>query len=262
MPDGKIVAWDQANGRDFGPVPHNGPAMVLDPASGAVTRSTNIAPRTTFCSLITSLPDGRLAVIGGGTDSGGGATSKVQVYDEDSKTFSVLGQMERRAGIRAARIDRQGNPIVAGGTSTGIERIDALDRDRHHAQHLLPGELVCRPDPDPGRPLRDRGRRRQRGENPGRFMLNGTSLSRSPTRTLLKTRRRGIRTMIGPHKMFYSSGGTSRDSMIIDASGGTPTYSAAASRFPHMTGRRSPFPRATCWPSAETARAATSAPPS
>ena len=34
-PDGKIVAWDQANPPPkFGPVPMNGPAMVLDPQTG------------------------------------------------------------------------------------------------------------------------------------------------------------------------------------------------------------------------------------
>ena len=34
-PDGKIVAWDQANQPpNFGPVPNNGAAMVLDPATG------------------------------------------------------------------------------------------------------------------------------------------------------------------------------------------------------------------------------------
>ena len=31
-PDGKIVAWDQANqAPNFGPVPNNGAAMILDP---------------------------------------------------------------------------------------------------------------------------------------------------------------------------------------------------------------------------------------
>src|SRR5688572_23606366 len=39
-PDGKIVAWDQANAQpNFGPVPNSGPAMVLDPATGNITRS-------------------------------------------------------------------------------------------------------------------------------------------------------------------------------------------------------------------------------
>ena len=43
--------------------------------------------------------------------------------------------------------------------------------------------------------------------------------------------------MIGPYTMFYNSGGTSTDSMIIDASGATPTYTQVAnSSFPHMTG--------------------------
>ena len=61
MPDGKIVAWDQANRPpNFGSVPNNGPAMILDPQTGQITRTANIAPRTTFCSLIATLPDGKL----------------------------------------------------------------------------------------------------------------------------------------------------------------------------------------------------------
>ena len=34
--------------------------------------------------------------------------------------------------------------------------------------------------------------------------------------------------MIGPYTMFYNCGGTSKESMIIDASGGTPTYTQVA----------------------------------
>src|SRR5436190_715457 len=54
-PDGKIVAWDQANPSPyFEHVPHNGPGMVLDPTTGTITRTVNVAPTTLFCSLITS----------------------------------------------------------------------------------------------------------------------------------------------------------------------------------------------------------------
>ncbi len=240
MPDGKIVAWDQANAAPwFGPVPHNGPAMVLDPGSGVVTRSSNQAPNTLFCSLLTSLPDGRLAVIGGGSDQGSGASSKVQIYDEDSRTFSVIGQMERTRWYPGGSIDSQGNPIVAGGTSTGIERIDAATGTGTLLNTSFPAhwyaDLIRTPDNRFA--IEDVGDL-QGGENSSRFMLNGTSLSSASDTTLLRNRYRGIRTMIGPHKMLWSSGGTSRESMIIDASGSSPTYSAAASSaFPHMTGQ-------------------------
>ena len=44
-PDGKIVAWDQANQPpNFGSVPNNGPAMVLDPATGASRALTTSLP--------------------------------------------------------------------------------------------------------------------------------------------------------------------------------------------------------------------------
>ena len=130
MPDGKIVAWDQANRPpNFGSVPNNGAAMILDPQTGQITRSANIAPRTTFCSLIASLPDGRLAVIGGGSDSGGGAVADVQLYDAASRTFSVLGQMNQRRWYPGGTLDRDGNPIVAGGPSLGIERFNQLMKE-------------------------------------------------------------------------------------------------------------------------------------
>ena len=49
--------------------------------------------------------------------------------------------------------------------------------------------------------------------------------------------------MIGPYTMFYNSGGTSTDSMIIDASGASPTYTKVAnSSFPHMTGQALTLP--------------------
>ena len=52
------------------------PAMVLDPADRERSPARTTSRRAhTFCSLIAALPDGRLAIIGGGIDSGRGATS-------------------------------------------------------------------------------------------------------------------------------------------------------------------------------------------
>ncbi len=243
-PDGKIVAWDQANRPpNFAPVPNNGPAMVLDPATGQVTRSVNVAPRQTFCSLIAALPDGRLAIIGGGSSQGSGATSDVQIYDADSKTFSVLGQMNFKRWYPGGTIDRDGNMIVAGGTSTGIERVDQLTG----ASTMLNSTFPANWYPDLIRTqsgsfvIEDVGDNAAAG--PGRFLLNGTNLSTISNSSNLQTRLRGVRTMIGPHTMFYNSGGTSTDSLIIDASGASPTYTRVAnSRFPHMTGQALTLP--------------------
>ena len=243
-PDGKIVAWDQANQPpNFGPVPNNGPAMILDPATGNITRSNNLAPKITFCSLITTLPDGRLAVIGGGSDSGAGATSEIQIYDADSKTFSVAGQMNFKRWYPGGTIDRDGNPIVAGGTSTGIERIDQLTGASTNLNTTFPtnwyADLVRTQD---GRfVIEDVGDNATQG--PGRYLLNGTNLSTISNTQNLQARRRGVRTMIGPYTMFYNSGGTSTGSMILDASGASPTYTSVAnSRFPHMTGQAVTLP--------------------
>jgi hypothetical protein len=244
MPDGKIVAWDQANKPpNFGSIPNNGPAIVLDPATGQVTRSTNIAPRTTFCSLITSLPDGRLAVIGGGSDSGGGATRDVQVFDGSSKTFSVLGQMNSTRWYPGGTLDRDGNMVVAGGTSRGIEEVNQATG----VSTTLDTSFVTNWYPDLLRMQNGNFLVEDVGDNAtagsGRYLLSGNNLSSFSDRTLLQTRRRGIRTMIGPYTMFYNSGGTSRNSMIIDASSGTPRFSAAASsRLPHMTGQAVTLP--------------------
>ena len=48
-------------------------------------------------------------------------------------------------------------------------------------------------------------------QGPGRYLLNGTNLRRSPNTQNLQARRRGVRTMIGPYTMFYNSGGTSTE---------------------------------------------------
>jgi hypothetical protein len=243
-PDGKIVAWDQANQPpNFSPVPNNGPAMILDPATGNITRSNNLAPKVTFCSLITTLPDGRLAVIGGGVDSGAGATSEIQIYDADSKTFSVAGQMNFKRWYPGGTIDRDGNPIIAGGTSTGIERIDQLTGASTMLNTTFPtnwyADLVRTQSGN--FVIEDVGDNATQG--PGRYLLTGTNLSSISNTQNLQARRRGVRTMIGPYTMFYNSGGTSTDSMILDASGASPTYTKVAnSRFPHMTGQAVTLP--------------------
>ena len=244
-PDGKIVAWDQANqGPYFGPVPANGPAMVLDPTTGTITRSINVAPTTMFCSLITSLPDGRVAIIGGG--SGSAETDKVQIYDGDSQTFSVAGEMERTRWYPGGDIDARGNVLVAGGTNRGIERVDATTGLGTLVNTTFPTnwypDLIRMPD---GRfTIEDVGDNVSgSGAGPGRYLLSGTSLTTISNSTLLKSRRRGIRTMIAPYRFFYNSGGTSTESMIVDVSSGTPTYTpAASSQYRHMTGQAVTLP--------------------
>ena len=168
MPDGKIVAWDQANQPpNFGAVPNNGPAMILDPQTGQITRTTNIAPRTTFCSLIATLPDGRLAVIGGGSDSGAGATRTSRSTTRTRRRSRSLGQMNSARWYPGGTLDRDGNPIVAGGTSAGIERFDQLtgvstNLNTTFRTNWYP-DLVRTPNGQ----LRDRGRRRQRHRRAG-----------------------------------------------------------------------------------------------
>ena len=243
-PAGKIVAWDQANqAPNFGPVPNNGPAMILDPETGAITRSANVAPRQTFCSLITSLPDGRIAIIGGGVNAGTGAVPDVQIFDGDSKTFSVAGQMANKRWYGGGTIDNQGNPIVAGGSSKGIERVDQLTGQSTVLNTTFAAnwyaDLIR--TPTGSFLIEDVGDNAVQG--PGRYLLSGSTLSTVSDTTLLKARLRGVRTLIGPHTMFYNGGGTSKESIVIDASGTTPTYTQVApSRFPHMTGQALTLP--------------------
>jgi hypothetical protein len=246
MPDGKIVAWDQASvGSFFAPVPHNGPAMILDPQTGTITRTINVAPNTLFCSLITSLPDGRLAVIGGGSSADGGS-SKVQIYDEDTQTFSVAGEMERTRWYPGGGIDARGNVIVAGGTSQGIEKVDAKTGTGTLLNTTFPANWY--PDvirmPDGRFTIEDVADNvADSGVGPGRYILSGTSLTSIGDTTLLQARQRAIRTEIGPYRFFYNGGGTSTASMIIDVSSGTPQYTAAApSVYPHMTGEAITLP--------------------
>ena len=135
--------------------------------TGTITRSANIAPRQTFCSLIASLPDGRLAIIGGGSDSGAGATPDVQIYDSEAKTFSVMSQMNFKRWYPGGTLDRDGNMIVAGGSSNGDRAGERVLRRNLHARHDLPRQLVPRPGPHPRRQVRDRGRGRQRRAGAG-----------------------------------------------------------------------------------------------
>jgi Domain of unknown function (DUF1929)/RTX calcium-binding nonapeptide repeat (4 copies)/Bacterial Ig-like domain len=243
LPDGKIVAWDQANTPpNFGPVPNNGAAMVLDPQTGQITRSANVAPRSTFCSLLASLPDGRLAIIGGGANSSSEDRPDVQIYDAGSRTFSALGQMNQPRWYPGGTLDRDGNPIVAGGSNQGIEEFDQLTGTSTSLNTTFPANWY----PDLLRVqngdflIEDVGDLRT---TEGRYRLSGTSLTPLADETLLKERLRGVRTLIGPHTMFYNSGGLARESMIIDASSGTPSYtSAASSQFPHMTGQAVTLP--------------------
>ncbi len=245
MPDGKIVAWDQANRPpNFREIPHNGPAMVLDPATGAITRTNNVAPRTTFCSLITTLPDGRLAIVGGGSNQVNGPIADVQLYDEDSKTFSTLGQMNSKRWYPGGTLDREGNPVVAGGTSRGIERVD----------QLTGASTILDPDTFPTDWYPDLIRRDDGSfliedvgdtttDVPGRYLLDTDGLAPMSDQTLLEVRKRGVRALVGPYKMFYNSGGLSTTSLMIDASGSTPTYTEMApSRYPHMTGEALTLP--------------------
>ena len=244
MPDGKIVAWDQANKPPYyGSAASSGAAMVLDPQTGSITRSANLAPRQTFCSLITSLPDGRLAVVGGGTSAGSGAVPDVQIFDGDSKTFSVAGQMAYKRWYPGGTIDSQGNPVIAGGSSQGVERIDQLTGQSTVLDTTFPADWY--PDllrtPTGSFLIEDVGDQLTAG--PRRFVLDGTALTTASDTTQLQTRRRTVRTLIGPHTMFYNSGGSTKDSLVIDASGPSPTYTqVASSRFQHASGQAVTLP--------------------
>ena len=119
--------------------------------------------------------------------------------------------MNSRRWYPGGTIDRDGNPIVAGGTSTGIERVDQLTGASTNLNTTFPTNWYAGSDPHPGLAdflIEDVGDNATAG--PGRYLLNGTNLISISNTQNLQTRQRGVRTMIGPYTMFYNSGGTSR----------------------------------------------------
>ena len=86
--------------------------------------------------------------------------------------------MNFRRWYPGGTIDRDGNPIIAGGTSTGIERVDQLTGASTMPQLHIPDELVCGPDPHAGSGnfvIEDVGDNATAG--PGRYLLDGTNLT-------------------------------------------------------------------------------------
>ena len=241
-PDGKIVAWDQANQPpNFGPS-ENGPAMILDPPTGNITRSITSRRETPSAASSPPFPTGGSPMIGGGSDSGAGATSEIQIYDAESKTFSVAGQMNFRRWYPGGTIDRDGNPIIAGGTSRGIERVDALTG----ASTILDTTFPTNWYPDLVRTQDGRFVIEDVGDNatqgPGRYLLNGSGLAPSPN-TQTPGAPPGRPDDDRPVHDVLQRGRDLEGQHDPRRLGRYPSYTSVAdSRFPHMTGQAVTLP--------------------
>ncbi|UUY04969.1 hypothetical protein LRS13_05415 [Svornostia abyssi] len=157
-PDGKIVAWDQADpGTPHSISPNNGKAMILDPETGTITRSANIAPASVFCPLITTLPDGKVAITGGGNDTVN--SDLVQIYDPESKTFGTWSTLSTGRWYGGGSISKNGDIVALGGRGgSGADVVDAETGRNRRAERQLRRRLVPARAADAGRPLHDRER--------------------------------------------------------------------------------------------------------
>ena len=99
--------------------------------------------------------------------------------------------MNFRRWYPGGTLDRDGNPIIAGGTSTGIERVNQLTG----ASTMLDTTFPTNWYPDLIRTQDGRFVIEDVGDNatqgPGRYLLNGTTLSTISNTSNLQARRRG-----------------------------------------------------------------------
>ena len=240
LPDGRIVAWDQADAANkFGAVDKSGPAMILDPVSGAIRRSANVAPRSTFCSLIATLPDGRVTLIGGGS---GMNERAIQVFDPATASFSLASsELTAPRWYPGGTVDARGNVVAIGGA--GGDGGDVIDGRTLATRRLaIPYGSNWYPNvfrmPD-GRffveDVTEVGRRRL-----GRYVLDARGaggLAEVGDRSLLEPRRRNSRAAVGPMQHLLFGGGRERSSYVVDLSSGTPQFRRSGDMaFPRTVG--------------------------
>ncbi|MGK2939574.1 MAG: galactose oxidase-like domain-containing protein [Solirubrobacteraceae bacterium] len=237
LPDGNIVAWDQADpGVPHGLSPNNGRAMVIDPDKGVIARSANLAPTSVFCTLITTLPDGKVALVGGGNETYN--SDRTVVYDPKSKTFGAWGDISRGRWYPGGQIDKQGNIVALGGRGgSGADVVDAATGASRrleigfgatyypHVLRMPDGRFTVESISQTNAPIRS--------------ILNTTgtgSLTAVGDKSLLQPRLRLTSTMVGPYTMLGIGGGTLKTTYTLDVSSGTPVARASGTmKYPRIT---------------------------
>lgn len=237
LPDGNIVAWDQADPNvPHGLSPNNGKAIVIDPDKGVVARSANLAPTSVFCTLITTLPDGKVALVGGGNETYN--SDRTVLYDPRTKTFGAWGDISRGRWYPGGQIDKLGNIVALGGrggsgadvvdASTGLSRRLDIPFGATYYPHVLrmpDGRFTVESISQTNAPIRS--------------ILDTTgqgSLTAFSDRTLLQPRLRLTSTMVGPYTMLGIGGGTLRTTYTLDVSSGRPVAKASGTlKYPRIT---------------------------
>ncbi len=240
--DGKIVAWDQADpGLPHSLAPNNGKAMILDPKTGAIVRSANLAPASVFCPLITTLPDGKVVIAGGGNDSTD--SDLVQVYDPKTKMFGAWSRMSVGRWYGGGNITKTGDVVTLGGRGgSGADVVDAetgktrrLDVDFGADWYPM---AIRMPD---GRFTIENVTDLRTSGTPSRQILDVTgagALTGADDLTLLQERKRMTATMVGPYTMLGITGGTSKAAYLLDvgADGRPVPHATGSTKAPHITG--------------------------
>ena len=205
MPDGKIVAWDQANKPpNFGTVAEQRPGDDPRPGDGGdhpdqqhraaddLLQPDHLAPRRQ------ARRDRR--------------RHRFRQRRDPTSRSTTRTRRRSRSWARCARAlvpGRNARPRMATRSSPAAPARESSASTRQtgdeHASldSTLPGQLVPGPDPDAGRSLRDRGRRRQRAAAGfGRYLLDGTTLTLDLRRQLLQDPQARDPHAGRPHKML------------------------------------------------------------
>jgi hypothetical protein len=112
LPNGSVLVLGGSDIRDWRGRYSN--AEVYDPATGSFVRTGSMSqPRFKLTDAVTSLKNGQVMVVGGGT--------KVETFDPAGGTFrSAAGDMDSERFYMTATVLQDGRVLILGGYDTSI----------------------------------------------------------------------------------------------------------------------------------------------
>ncbi|MEL6861454.1 MAG: RICIN domain-containing protein [Pseudomonadota bacterium] len=114
LPDGRILGWSARAKFSFGRGTQQTVTTIFDPRT--LTASEQVISNTRhdmFCPGTAMLPDGRIMVTGGNTDS------RTSIYDPNTNTWSIASEMKTPRGYHAMTPLSDGSILTLGGSWSG-----------------------------------------------------------------------------------------------------------------------------------------------